>query len=75
MIYRAITIEDVGEYSVFIKTKVPKWTDHISISEKEILRTRHMSKEVVKTENGIIAYFDEKIDSVFKKGSVYIISF
>ena len=75
MINRTITIEDVGEYSIFIKTEVPEQADLISISEKGVLDNWHMSKEIVKTEDGIIAYFDKKIDSVFKEGSTHIISF
>jgi hypothetical protein len=69
-LYRTAIVKDVGEYSIFIQKKLPKWADILSISRKG-KRKWYTSQEALKTPEGIIFYFDERIDGVFKKGCIY----
>lgn len=68
--YRTAIVKDVGEYSIFIQKKLPEWTDILNISRKG-KRKWYTSQETLKTPEGIVFYFDERVDDVFKKGCIY----
>lgn len=63
-------IKDIGEYSIFIQKKFPEWINIIAISRKGKKRW-YTSKEVIKTSEGTVFYFNKRIDNIFKKGCIY----
>lgn len=65
-----IVLSDVGDYSVFIKGNFPDWVDIVGISRKGGHKW-YESKEILKSSEGIVAYFDEEVGKIFKKNCIY----
>ena len=69
--YRKLTaakILDLGEYSMVVNTVLPDIKTFMIYGK---YNEKHSAKEVIASEKGCIAYFDERVDKDFEKGCVY----
>lgn len=66
--WTAAKILDVGEYSMVVNTILP---DIKVFRVNGKLNTEHWAKEIIASEKGCVAYFDERINKDFEKGEIY----
>ena len=64
---QTVKIKDIGEYSIFVQKKMPIGTAAIGIRRKDN-REWCISTEIIITEGGTVAYFNIRVDEIFKKG-------
>ena len=61
---------DVGEYSMFIKRKLPSDTEVVSIKSKKH-DEEFFTKNFLSTPSGTVLYFEKSIKGIFKVGCMY----
>ena len=66
--WTATKILELGKYSMFVNTIIPDISVFRICGKYNV---EHWAKEVVASEKGCIAYFDERIDTSFEEGGIY----